>query len=72
MKLGGGFYLWTWIVVLFVRWSRDEGPDLVLVPSQPPTDDIDPTIDLIGTDEPLTYEAVQAEFDRTAPRDSAP
>lgn len=58
MKLGGGIYLWTWIVVRFFQWGgrRTKTPELALV-----------TDDLAGD---LTYEDVADEFDRAGPAPS--
>jgi len=63
MKLVGGMYLWSWIIGRFFQWHRAElgdRPDLFLVP----------TPDVAPLDADLTYEAVQAEFDRTDPAPS--
>lgn len=59
-KLAGGGYLWGWIITRFYQWNRETGGEheLVLVPtvSAPPS----------SSDE-LTFDDVQAEFDRTGP-----
>ncbi|MGI9642909.1 MAG: cytochrome c oxidase assembly protein [Acidimicrobiia bacterium] len=62
MKLAGGLYLWTWIVVRFFQWNAETrgSQELVLVATE--GDD--------GSDDELTFEAVQAEFDRTGPAPS--
>ena len=65
MKLGGGLYLWTWILALFVRWNEESDTELVLVPSV--SHDADDTADA-----DLTFEAVQAEFDRAGAAPSEP
>ncbi|MGI9624548.1 MAG: cytochrome c oxidase assembly protein, partial [Acidimicrobiales bacterium] len=57
MKLVGGMYLWGWIIVRFYQWNEETrgSTELVLVETK-------------GDDEdPLTFEDVQAEFDRTDP-----
>jgi putative membrane protein len=59
MKLVGGLYLWSWIMFRFFQWHRAElgdRPDLVLVPTRDP-----------GLGDDLTFEDVQAEFERTGP-----
>ncbi len=57
MKLVGGIYLWSWIVVRFAQLSRDgRGEDAPLVLTNEPRGD--------GA---LTYEQVRAEFDRSQP-----
>ena len=62
MKLGGGLYLWGWIVVKFYRWNLETRgkQDLVLVPTR----DSDATSS--DVDE-LTFEAIQAKFDLVDP-----
>ncbi len=59
-KLGGGGYLWAWIITRFYQWNRETGGDqeMVLVP---PASEPEPSSD------ELTFEDVQAEFDRTGP-----
>lgn len=62
MKLVGGIYLWTWIVSRYFAFGAGtHGDEMVLVPSKP--DDLAPELD----DVDLTYEAIQAEFDRAGP-----
>ena len=58
MKLGGGIYLWSWIVVRFFQWhGADKGDrELSLVQS------VDP--------DSLTYEEVRAEFEAAGPAPS--
>jgi putative membrane protein len=51
MKLGGGFYLWTIIAVLFFKWSAGQ-----LAAERPRR--------LVSEREVLTFDEVQAEFDR--------
>jgi putative membrane protein len=65
MKLGGGLYLWSWILVLFARWNKEAPTELVLVPSKP----VDPD-DPSGGD--LTFEDVRAEFDRAGAAPTEP
>ncbi len=59
MKVVGGLYLWSWILVLFVRWNKENTTEMVLVATNAPSP-VEPE---------LTFESVQAEFDRagTAP-----
>ncbi len=71
MKLVGGLYLWAWIVSRMVRYTREShsSRELTLVertsPAKP-TGGADPGE--IGTlDDELTFEAVQAEFERADP-----
>jgi putative membrane protein len=51
MKLGGGFYLWTIITVLFFKWSARQ-----LAAERPSR--------LVTEPDVLTFEHVQAEFDK--------
>lgn len=64
MKLAGGLYLWSWIVVRFYQWNAQTrgNQELVLVTAD--ADEVD------TRDDALTFEAVQAEFDRTGPAPS--
>ena len=64
MKLVGGSYLWGWIIVRFYQWNLATGGsrDMVLVTSD--GKDID------ELDDDLTFEDVQAEFDRSGPAPS--
>ena len=55
MKIGGGMYLWAWILVLFARWNRQNSNELVLVTSGPDPDD--------PSAGDLTFEEVQARFE---------
>ncbi len=55
MKLGGGIYLWSWIVVRFFQWHGADKSDRELA--------------LVET-EPLTYEEVRAEFEAAGPAPS--
>ena len=66
MKLVGGFYLWGWIIVRFHQWNAESNSgndelNLVVSEATAPGDG--------GTslDPDLTFEAVQAEFDRSQP-----
>ncbi len=62
MKLVGGLYLWGWIIYRFFQWHKAElgdRPDLVLVPT--------PGREL---EDDLTFEDVQAEFERSDPAPS--
>ncbi len=75
MKLVGGMYLWGWIMVRFYQWNAATrgSQELVLVThSEFPDGDGDQSGD--GSDHvdegALTFEAVQAEFDRTDPAPS--
>ncbi len=62
MKLVGGLYLWTWIVVRFAQLSREgRSEDAPLVLPGPDSD---------GGE--LTYEQVQAEFERSRPAPPEP
>ena len=64
MKVVGGFYLWGWIGARFIRWSgADEGGSLR--PYDKSGKPLEPLVDL--TDRDLTYEEIQAEFDKTEP-----
>lgn len=66
MKIIGGVYLWTWIIVRFYQWSNATrgSTDLVLV-----TKDDRPDGDN-GDDGDLTFEDVQAEFEAAGPAPS--
>ena len=65
MKLGGGFYIWALIALLFFRWVSSNGPTL-----RPSDDDVvvvDPTRDPAESElaeSDLTFAAVQSAFER--------
>jgi putative membrane protein len=71
MKLGGGVFLWTLIVIIFLRWSWREGRD-----SSVRRVVVGATGEILDLDrpEPLTYDDVARAFDHAepAPREPAP
>jgi putative membrane protein len=66
MKIGGSVFLWTLLTVLFFNrfmkgWAEENSYGRHRMPD----------VEIIGhDDEPLTYEQVTSEFDRTPPADS--
>lgn len=63
MKLGGGIYLWTIIALIFFKWAlanqRAEMKPVVSTPAHPEV--------AVGDEIDLTFEDVQAEFDKAPP-----
>lgn len=66
MKIGGGMFLWAIVVFLFFkRFSKNFEQEVSYVRSVRM-----PTAEITGNDEePLTFDDVQAAFDRTPPAD---
>ncbi len=67
MKLGGGFYIWTIIAVLFFRWVQRNDATLrpgddAIIREPVLTPDDSSTVD--NADSDLTFEAVQSAFER--------
>jgi cytochrome c oxidase assembly factor CtaG len=68
MKLVGGIYLWGWIGSRMVRYTKESqsSRELVLVETKPPEPE-QTNADTTVLDADLTFEDVQAEFDRADP-----
>jgi len=68
MKLVGGIYLWGWIGSRMVRYTKESqsSRELVLVETKPPEPE-QTNADTMVLDADLTFEDVQAEFDRADP-----
>ena len=75
MKIIGGMYLWTWIIVRFYQWSNATrgSTDMVLVTDDSGDDDDGetiPTFEDADGETDLTFEDVQAEFEAAGPAPS--
>lgn len=74
MKIIGGMYLWTWIIVRFYQWSNATrgSTDLILVTDGAGDDPRGPDAAVgerpdVGAPPDLTFEDVQAEFEAAGP-----